>query len=75
MSEKFMNFVPNFLGFLPKTKNLTPFLHDNISISQKSEIENFSLKINEIAKIIDSEKISASQNFFAKLARQTGGNL
>ena len=75
MSEKFMNFVPNFLGFLPKTKNLTPFLHENVSVLQKSEIEDFLLKINEIAKTIDGEKISASQNFFAKLARRTGGNL
>jgi len=73
--EKFMNFVPNFLGFLPKTNDLTPFLHENISVLQKNEIADFSLKINEIAKIIDGEKISASQNFFAKLAGRTGGNL
>jgi len=75
LSEEFMSFAPNFLGFLPETKDLTSFLHENISVLQKSELADFLLKINEIAKIIDNEKIYANQDFFAKLAQKTGGNL
>ena len=74
LSEKFINFTPKFLGYLPQSKKLTPFFRESLDVLTQ-QVGDFSAKINAIAAKIDGEKPAENINFFAKFGQIVRGKL
>lgn len=76
LSQKFINFTPNYLGFLPQSVKLASLIREDIGVLSK-KTGDFSLKINTVAAKIDGESFAdeyETKNFFTKLLQTIGGN-
>ena len=74
LSQKFIDFTPKFLGFLPQSKKITSFIRESMDVLSQ-EAGEFSLKINTIASKIDGDVPPENLNFFAKFAQSIRGKL